>query len=211
VAYRGDHTGAARDFRGGFLFAAVEAVVETKSRSSFGKLVSALAIWHSVFSRLWSDPSGSSSASVTWAARDPLYFIDSNSIDLCNLLPRHPVARQGADATVLGSRYLAGLMPDRRPPPYLLLIGWCFDLRCTHRHLRRDCEDPWLAPGLLLSRRRGICGGCWRVSTYGLLTWLEQVFSELANSVDPLTIIESIRRLPFGSQELLQRKLLTGK
>ena len=132
------------------------------------------------------------------AADDPLYFVDSNCVEFCDLLARHPVARQGADATVLGSGYLAGLTPDRRPSPYLLLIGWCFDLRCTRRHLRRDGEDTWLAPGLLLSRRRGICGGCWRVCTYGLLTWLEQVFSVLASSVDPLTIIKSVRRLPFG-------------
>jgi len=89
--------------------------------------------------------SGSSSASVTWAVHDPLYFVDSNSIEFCDLLPRHPVARQGADTTVLGSRYLAGLMPDRRPSPYLLLIGWYFDLRCTRRHLRQDSEDTWLA------------------------------------------------------------------
>jgi hypothetical protein len=32
---------------------------------------------------------------------------------------------------VLGSRYLAGLTPNRRPSSHLLLIGWCFDLRCT--------------------------------------------------------------------------------
>jgi hypothetical protein len=93
--------------------------------------------------------SGSRNASVTWAAHYPLYFVDSNCVELCNLLPRHPVARQGADATVLGSGYLADLTPDRRPSPYLLLIGWCFDIRCTRRHLRRDCEDTWLARLLL--------------------------------------------------------------
>jgi hypothetical protein len=82
--------------------------------------------------------SGSSSASVTWAAHDPRYFVDSNSIEVCDLLPRHPVGRQGADATVLGSGYLAGLTPDCRPSPYLLLIGWCFVPLCTRRHLRRD-------------------------------------------------------------------------
>jgi hypothetical protein len=131
---------------------------------------------------------------VTWATHDPLYFVDSNSIEVCDLLPRHPVDRQGADATVLGSGYLAGL----RASPHLLLIGWCFDLRCTHRHLRRDGEDTWLAPRLLLSRRRGIRGGLWRVRAYGLLPRLEQVFGVLASSVDPLTIITSVRRLPFG-------------
>jgi len=135
---------------------------------------------------------------VTWAAHDPLYFVDSDSIEVCDLLPRHPVVRQGADATVLGSGYLAGLMPDRRPSPHLLLIGWFFDLRCTRRHLRWDGEDTWLAPRLLLSRRRGIRGGCWRVRAYGLLLRLEQVFGVLASSVDPLTVIKSVRRLPFG-------------
>jgi hypothetical protein len=135
---------------------------------------------------------------VTWATHDPLYFVDSNSIEFCDLLLRHPVARQGADATVLGSRYLAGLMPDRRPLPYLLLIGWCFDLRCTRRHLRRDRKDAWLAPRLVLSRRHGIRDGCWRVRAYGLLPRLKQVFSVLASSVDPLTIVTSVRRLPFG-------------
>jgi hypothetical protein len=142
--------------------------------------------------------SGSSSASVTWATHDPLYFVDSNSIEFCDLLPRHPVARQGADATVLGSGYLAGLTLDRRPSPYRFRFGGYFDLGCTNRPLRRDCEDTWLAPRLLLSRRRGIREGCWRVRTYGLLPRLEQVFSDLASSVDPLTIITSVRRLPFG-------------
>src|SRR3984893_12458399 len=135
--------------------------------------------------------SGSSSASVTWATYDSLYFVDSNSIEVCDLLPRHPVARQGADATVLGSGYLAGLTPDRRPSPHLLLIGWFFDLRCTRRHLRRDGEDTWWAPRLLLSRRRAIRGGCWRVRAYGFLPRLKQFFGVLASSVDPLTIITS--------------------
>src|SRR5882724_4032093 len=52
MAYRGDHTAAARDFCGGFLFAAFEAAVETKPRPGFGELVSAPTIWHSVFPRL---------------------------------------------------------------------------------------------------------------------------------------------------------------
>jgi hypothetical protein len=99
---------------------------------------------------------------------------------------------------MLGSRYLAGILPDRGPSPYLLLIGGCVDLRCTRRHLRRDCEDTWLAPRLLLSRRSGIRGGCWRVRTYGLLPRLKEVFSILASSVDPFTIITIVRRLPFG-------------
>ena len=135
---------------------------------------------------------------MTWATHDPFYFVDSNPIEVCNLLPRHPVARQGADATVLGSGYLAGLMPDRRPSLYWLRFGGRLDLCCTRQHLRRDGEDTWLAPRLLLSRRRGIRGGYWRVRTYGLLPRLKQVFSVLASSVDPLTIITSVRGLPFG-------------
>jgi hypothetical protein len=142
--------------------------------------------------------SGSRNARVTWTAHDPLYFVDSNSIEFCDLLPRHPVARQGADTTVLGSGHLTDLTPDRRPSPHLLPIGWCFDLRCTHRHLRQDREDTWLAPRLLLSRRRGTRGRYWGVRTRGLLPRLEQVFGVLASSVDPLTIITSVRRLRFG-------------
>ena len=101
----------------------------------------------------------------TRPADDTLDLVDSNPVVFCDLLPRHPVARQGVDATVLGSGYLAGLTPDCRPSPDLLLIGRCFDLRCTCRHLRLDCEDTRLAPRLLLSRRCGIRGGCWRVRT----------------------------------------------
>ena len=135
---------------------------------------------------------------MTWAAHDPLYFVDSNSIEFCDLLLCHPVARQGADATVLGSEYLAGVAPDCRPSPYVHLLGWCFDLRCTCPHLRRDCEDTGLAPRLLLSRRRGIRGGCWHVGTHSLLPRLKQVFSVLASSGDPLTIIRNVRRLRSG-------------
>ena len=40
VAYEGDYTAAACGFRGGFLLAAVEAVVETELCPGFGKLVS---------------------------------------------------------------------------------------------------------------------------------------------------------------------------
>ena len=58
----------------------------------------------------------------------------------------------GNITTVLGSRYLAGVLPDRRPSSYLLLLGGWFDLRCTRRHLRRDCEDAWLASRLVLRR-----------------------------------------------------------
>jgi hypothetical protein len=139
--------------------------------------------------------SGLSSASVTWAAHDPLYFVDGNPIEVCNLLPRHPVARQGADATVLGSRYHAGLTSDDRTSLYRLRFGGRLDLRFERWRPRRDCEDTWLAPMMLFSRRRGIRGGCWRVRTHGFLPRLEQVFSVLASSVDPLTIIRSVGRL----------------
>ena len=49
VAYRGDHTGAARDFGGRFFCAAFETTVETKSCPGFGKLSSTPTIWHSVY------------------------------------------------------------------------------------------------------------------------------------------------------------------
>jgi hypothetical protein len=41
------------------------------------------------------------------APDNPLYLVDTDPIELCDLLPRHPVARQGADATELGDGYLA--------------------------------------------------------------------------------------------------------
>ena len=44
---RSDHPGTARGFCGGFLFAAVEAVLETKARPGFGELVSAPTNPHS--------------------------------------------------------------------------------------------------------------------------------------------------------------------
>jgi hypothetical protein len=138
---------------------------------------------------------------------DTLDFVDSNSIELCDLLPRHPVARQGADTTVLGSKDLAGLWPDCRLALCRLSAGRGFDLRRTHRLSWRDHEDTWLAPRLVVSRRRGIRGGSWHVSTGGWLPWLEQIFSGLASAVDPFTT----RPLPFLYQELPQRKSLTGK
>jgi hypothetical protein len=42
------------------------------------------------------------------APDNPLYLVDSDPIELCDLRPRHPVGRQGADATELGDRYLGG-------------------------------------------------------------------------------------------------------
>ena len=54
---------------------------------------------------------------LTGASDDPIYFIDNDPIELCDLCPRHPVLRQSADATELGDRYPAGLTPDRRRSP----------------------------------------------------------------------------------------------
>src|SRR5467141_2017915 len=42
------------------------------------------------------------------------------SIEIGDLRPRHPVVRQGADATELADRYLAGLALDDRLSPYQL-------------------------------------------------------------------------------------------
>ena len=85
------------------------------------------------------------------ASGDTLYLVYGNSIELGDLRPRHPVARQGADTTELGGRYLPGFSPDHHPSPYRLRFGRRLDLRCTHRHQRRDREDTWLAPRLVLS------------------------------------------------------------
>src|SRR5207237_380240 len=87
---------------------------------------------------------------------DALDLIDSDPVEACDLLRRHPVSRQGAHPTVLGDRYIADLWPDRRPSPYLLRLGRCSRLRRPRRHLRRDGEDAWLAPRLGLGWRRGI-------------------------------------------------------
>jgi hypothetical protein len=38
---------------------------------------------------------------LTRASNDPIYLVDSDPIELCDLRPRHPVARQRADATEL--------------------------------------------------------------------------------------------------------------
>src|SRR5262249_20305628 len=129
---------------------------------------------------------------------DALYLSDSNSIEFCDLLLRHPVVRQGPDAAELGGRDLTGLTPDRRPPPYRFRFGRRFDPRRANRPLRRDRKDAWLEPRLVLSRRWDIWGGSLHVCTYGLLTRLEEVFGDLAGSADPFAIITSGRRLPFG-------------
>jgi hypothetical protein len=80
------------------------------------------------------------------------YFVDSDPIELCDLRPRHPVPRQGADTTELGDRYLAGLTLDDRLSLYQLRFRSRFNLRCIHRHDRRDREDAWLPSRLVLSR-----------------------------------------------------------
>ena len=78
---------------------------------------------------------------------DTLYLVDSHPIELCDLLSRHPVVRQSADATELGGRDLplGGCLS-----PYLLRLRSRFDLRCIHRHHRRDREDTWLPSRLML-------------------------------------------------------------
>jgi hypothetical protein len=86
----------------------------------------------------------------TLPADNTLDLVDSNPVVFCDLLPRHPVARQGADATVLGSGYLAGLMPDCRPSPYLLLIGrWCSGIKSVPSPLMEDLD---------FVNRNGRCG-----------------------------------------------------
>jgi hypothetical protein len=82
---------------------------------------------------------------------NPLYLVDCNYIEIGDLCPRHPVLRQGTDATELGDRYLAGLAPDHRLSPNLLRFRSRFDLRCSHRRHRRDREDTWLPSRLVLS------------------------------------------------------------
>ena len=54
------------------------------------------------------------------APDDTLYLVDCNFVKLRELRPRHPVVRQGAAATELGYRYLAGLVLGGRLSPYLL-------------------------------------------------------------------------------------------
>jgi hypothetical protein len=86
---------------------------------------------------------------LTPESNDPIYLVDSDPIKLCDLAPRHTVVRQGAHATELGDRYIAGLALGGRLSPYLLRFRRRFDFRRTHRHHRRDREDTWLSPRLL--------------------------------------------------------------
>jgi hypothetical protein len=146
---------------------------------------------------------------LTRASDDPIYLVNSDPIELCDLLPRHPVARQDADATEFGDGYLAGLALGGRLSSYLFRFHSRFDLRRTHRHYLRDREDTWLPLRLVLSRRGIIRGRCWYVCTDGLLLGLEKVFRILARSVDPFTIVASARRLPICWQEIPQKKSLT--
>jgi hypothetical protein len=81
---------------------------------------------------------------------NPLYLVDCNYIELCDLRTRHPVPRQGADATELGGRYPAGLAPDRCRSPFLLRFRSRFDPRSSHWRYRRDREDTWLPSRLVL-------------------------------------------------------------
>jgi hypothetical protein len=143
------------------------------------------------------------------APDNPLYLVDSDPIKLCHLRARHPVACQGADSTELRGRYLGGHALGGRPSPYLLRFRSRFDLRRPHRHHRRDREDTWLPPRLVLSRRGVIRGRHCYVCTCGLRLWLEQVFCNLARSVASFTIVTSGRRLPICGQEIPQKKSLT--
>ena len=81
---------------------------------------------------------------LTGWSNDLLYLVDGDPIELRDLDLRQPVVRQGADATELGGRYLAGLAPDRRRSPYLLRCRSRLDLRCIHRRHRPDREDTRL-------------------------------------------------------------------
>src|SRR6202022_2807137 len=60
--------------------------------------------------RVWRGSKGSSSAT---------------NFEFCNLLPSHPVSRQGADAPELGGGDLSGLTADRRPLPYRFRFVGC--------------------------------------------------------------------------------------
>jgi hypothetical protein len=71
---------------------------------------------------------------LTRASSDPIYLVDSDPINLCDLRPRHPISRQGTDATKLGGRYLAGLALGGRLSPYLFRFRSRFELRRSHRH-----------------------------------------------------------------------------
>jgi hypothetical protein len=135
---------------------------------------------------------------VTWAADGALYHLDSNPVEFCDLLLCHPVVRQGPDTTELGGRDLTALTPYRGLAPYRSRLGRRFDLRRINRPLRWDRKDAWLAPRLVLRRRCDIGGGRRHICAYGLLTRLEEVFGDLANSADPFAIITSVRRLPFS-------------
>jgi len=101
------------------------------------------------------------------------------------------------DATVFGGGYFTGLTSDRGLVPYRFRLGGRFDFRRANRPLRRDRKYAWLATRLVLRRRCDIGGGRRHVCTCGLLTRLEKVFGDLANSADPFAIITSVRCLPF--------------
>ena len=135
---------------------------------------------------------------VIRAADGALYHFDSNPVEFCDLLLRHPVVRQGPDTTELGGRDLTALTPNRGLAPYRFRLGGRFDFRRANRPLRRDRKNAWLAPRLVLRRRCDIGAGRRHVCTCSLLTRLEKVFGDLANSVDPLTIVTSVCCLPFG-------------
>ena len=104
---------------------------------------------------------------MTWAAHDPLNFVDSHSMEFCNLLPRHPVVRQGADAAVLGSRYLAGLTPGHRlcrigfgsagASTLAVLIGRCGAIAKTRGWRRGWCSAEGAEAGPVGTSGRMVC------------------------------------------------------
>ena len=66
---------------------------------------------------------------LTPGSNDPIYLVDSDPIKLCDLAPRHTVVHQGAHATELGDRYIAGLALGGRLSRYLLRFRRRFDFR----------------------------------------------------------------------------------
>ena len=130
--------------------------------------------------------------STVGLSEDPFYLVDTDPIKLGDLRPRHPIARQGANAPELRGRYRAGVAPNPPLPSYRLRLGRRFALCSAHRHHRRNSKDARLAPGLMLGGRdRVLSGGC-RVSRFGLRPRLEQVFRVSARSVDLFTISMSV-------------------
>jgi hypothetical protein len=123
-----------------------------------------------------------------WPPDDPLYFIDPNAIELGDLGLRHPIIRQGANATELGRRNMQRLAFDRRPPFDRLRFRRGHSLRRHHWHHRRDHENAGLASRLLLGRGGAIQSRCRRLRRRRPRPRLEQIFRVLTRSIGPLAI-----------------------